>query len=244
MVVARVHRCRALARALVVLVGVSLVPWGGSLPARADQELAGTPAVAEACGPASLVSDFAARDALPQSDTEPGTWYARNWNGGWGPRASTYPRVEAPLGCDAVEWKRARVLAVARHYLGLPYRHHHIPGWDPSAALTGAAGAGPGLDCSNFTAWVYNYGLGVRFTSDVHKQAEGSEAPGRVLGPEEPLAPGDLLFILRGDRSTVSHVAVYAGDGIVVDSHAGSIAERPLAGWYVSHLSHARRLLE
>src|SRR5205809_1094285 len=91
MAVATVGRGRLLARALVVLVGVSLVPWGGSVPARADQGLAETPAVAEACGgEASVVADFATRDTLPQSDTEPGAWYARDWNGGWGPRAGTY----------------------------------------------------------------------------------------------------------------------------------------------------------
>src|SRR5438309_2171037 len=100
---------RALARALVVLVGVSLIPWGGSVPARADQELAGALAASDRCGAAALVADFPTRDTLPQSDTDPGAWYARNWSGGWGPRAGTYPRVEAPPGCEALEWKRARV---------------------------------------------------------------------------------------------------------------------------------------
>jgi hypothetical protein len=183
---------------------------------------------------------------LPQTTVPTTDWYARNWNGGWGPRAATYPTVEPPPGCDPLEWRRARVVAVARRYLGLPYRHHHVPDWDPSAALAGPDRAGKGLDCSNFTAWIYNYGLGIRFTSDVRAQADGPRAPGRRLAADEPLAPGDLLFILREDRAHVSHVVLYVGDDIVIGSGGGfgGVAEYRLFGWHLSHYSHARRILE
>ena len=140
----------------------------------------------------------------------------------------------------------ARVLEVARRYLGLAYRHHHIPAWAPSAELTGAANAGSGLDCSNYTAWVYNYGLGLRFTSHVERQADGPEAPGRVLAPDEPFAPGDLLFILSADRARVSHVVIYVDDNRVIDSASarGGVTEHPLSGWYQTHYSYARRIIE
>src|SRR5262249_22285177 len=149
-------------------------------------------------------------------------WYTRNWNQGWGPKAAAFPKVAPPSGCDPVQWQRDRVVAVARKYLGLGYRHHHIPGWSPSAALVGDAGAGAGLDCSNFTAWVYNYGLGIRFTSEVGAQATGDQAPGRQLTADEAFAPGDLLFIWNETRWQISHVVLYLDEQTVIDSHEAS----------------------
>lgn len=188
----------------------------------------------------TLVAEFAARDALPQSPVPMSEWGAMR---GWGPKASTYPRIEAPQGHDPATWKRARVLAVAKKYIGLPYRHHHIPDWAPSGEVDPKE-SGKGLDCSNFTAWVYNYGLGIKFTSDIEKQAEGPDAPGRALAKGEPLAPGDLLFILKGDRTCVSHVVLYMDESHIIDSHATGVAIRSFAGWYKTHLSSVRRVLE
>jgi len=188
----------------------------------------------------TLVADFAIRDALPQSPVPVAEWAAMK---GWGPKAAAYPAVAVPAGREPVAWKRARVLAVAKKYIGLPYRHHHIPGWVPAAEADPKA-AGKGLDCSNFTAWVYNYGLGIKFTSDIAKQSEGKEAPGRVLAAGEPLAAGDLLFILKGDRTCVSHVVLYMDAEHIIDSHADGVAIRRFTGWYRTHLSHTRRLLE
>jgi cell wall-associated NlpC family hydrolase len=205
------------------------------------------PALGPACDPASLTADLAARDQIPQSPLPPASWYVPGQhNGRWGPGRSAYPSVDAPAGCDAVAWRRARVVAVAQRYLDLPYRHHHIPAWDPPASLVGEANAGPGLDCSNYTAWVYNYALGIRFTSDINKQADGPEAPGRRLAPDEPLAPGDLLFILQRDRSRVSHVVIYVDENTVIDSGggAGRVWMHPLEGWYQTHYVHARRVIE
>jgi cell wall-associated NlpC family hydrolase len=207
---------------------------------------AGAPAVNAGCDPASLTADLALRDDLASTTVERAQWYTRNWNDGWGPRAATYPSADVPLACDAVPWQRARVVAVARRYVGLSYRHHHVPDWAPTAGFTDPANAGPGLDCSNFSAWVYNYGLGLRLTSNIGQQADGPAAPGRVLAPDEPYAPGDLLFILKGDRSRISHVVIYTDNGQVIDSHGayGGVTEHPIQGWYATHLSHARRLLE
>jgi len=188
----------------------------------------------------SVVADFAARDALPQSTDPVSAWPTLK---GWGPHAAAYPVVAVPPGQDPVAWKRARVIAVARKYIGLPYRHHHVPDWEPSGEADPHK-AGKGLDCSNFSAWVYNYGLGLKFTSDIAQQADGATAPGRKLSAGEAFAPGDLLFILKGDRTCVSHVVIYIDEGHIIDSHAEGVAVRPFVGWYTSHLSHARRLLE
>jgi len=183
----------------------------------------------------SLTADFAQRDSLPQSDVPQSDWYSNPKLGSWGPHPTQYPPVKVPDGCDPVQWKRARIVAVAKKYIGLPYKHHHIPAWSPEE--------GPGLDCSNFTSWVYNYGLGIKFNSDIHKQS-GAQAPGRLLKPDEPFAPGDLLYILKGDRSEVSHVVIWLDEGHIIDSHKGSVQVRDFVGWYKTHLDHAQRVIE
>jgi cell wall-associated NlpC family hydrolase len=180
----------------------------------------------------SLTYDLAQRDkqiALDQREASSGAK-------GWGLHASVFPTVQVPQGCDPVKWKRLRVVAVAERYIGLPYKHHHIPSWD--------SGDGPGLDCSNFTAWVYNYGLGIKFTSNIKKQADGSYAPGRRLGPNEPFEPGDLLFIMTKDHSRVSHVVIFVDGGRIIDSHGVGVKIRDFKGWYKSSFSHARRIIE
>lgn len=195
-------------------------------------------ALADAAIPLSaLTADFETRDRLPQSPLPRSQWYAKPGPGSWGPKAATYPPVAVPAGYDAVAWKRARVAVVARRLVGLPYRHHHIPAYDPP-------GQGPGLDCSNYTSWVYNYGLGLRFTSAIAAQSSGPAAPGRRLSLDEPWAVGDLLYIMARDGSRVSHVALWLGDGQLIDAHNHSVAVRPFAGWYRDSLSHVRRVIE
>lgn len=195
-------------------------------------------ALADAAIPLStLTADLITRDRLPQSPLPQSQWYAKPGPGSWGPKAATYPPVSVPAGYDAVAWKRARLAVVAQRLVGLPYRHHHIPAYDPP-------GQGPGLDCSNFTSWVYNYGLGLRFTSAIAAQSAGPAAPGRRLSPDEPWAVGDLLYIKARDGSRVSHVALWLGDGQLIDSHNHSVAVRPFEGWYRDSLSHVRRVIE
>ncbi|WP_300163255.1 NlpC/P60 family protein [Solidesulfovibrio sp.] len=187
--------------------------------------------------PAALTADFSARDRLPQSPEPQSRWYVGRGAKSWGPRAADYPPPVPPAGYDPVQWRRERVAATALRYVGLPYRHHHIPAYDPP-------GVGLGLDCSNFTSWVYNYGLGIRFTSAIRAQADGPRAPGRRLAADEPFAVGDLLFITTKDGSRVSHVVVWLGEGRIIDSHGQGVAVRRFAGWYRDCFHHARRVIE
>lgn len=230
----------------VLALGSTVTGCSGAGRALAAGGARGPVTAAAPCDAAALLADLAARDLEPQTEVAADQWYTRPWNGGWGPRPRAYAKVAVPDGCDALAWQRERVVAVAQHYLGLAYRHHHIPAWAPSAALVGADKAGAGLDCSNYTAWVYNYGLGIQFTSDVQEQADGPKAPGRRLADGEPYAPGDLLFILRQDRAEISHVVLWIDAERVIDSHGtfGGVTVHPLQGWYRTHLSHARRVLE
>jgi hypothetical protein len=192
----------------------------------------------------ALTADFAERDRLPESPVPESEWYRPGLRETWGPKAAHYPPVRVPTGGDAIEWKRARIVAVARHYLGLPYQHHHIPAWAPAGQDRDGVAQTAGLDCSNFTSWVYNYGLGIEFTSDVHMQADGPKAPGRRLAAHETLAPGDLLFIMNRDRTKLTHVVIYIDPGHIIDDHADGVRVRAFTGWYTNSFSHARRLLE
>jgi hypothetical protein len=190
----------------------------------------------------ALSADFAARDALPQSPVPEAEWYVDALQGSWGPAAAAYPPVGSPAGCAEVGWERQRVLAVAERYVGFPYQHHHIPAWDPASAWAGAEG--PGLDCSNFSAWAYNYALGIQFTSNVEAQADGAEAPGRRLAPDEAREPADLLYILSDDLSQVAHVVLLVDEEHIIDSTGPGVQIRSFTGWYQDRYSHARRVIE
>lgn len=183
---------------------------------------------------AAVTADFAERDKLPESGIAPSRWIKMK---DWGPAAAKYPAVSVPACADSVEWRRRRIIAVAEKYIGLSYRHHHIPAWHTAKIAAG-------LDCSNFTAWVYNYGLGIKFTSNISEQSDGPLAPGRKLGRDEKLEPGDLLYIMKKDRSRVSHVVIFVDEGHIIDSHAEGVRIREFKGWYKTHFSHARRIVE
>ncbi len=174
----------------------------------------------------SPLGDFAFRDILPQTEKP-----AREWQtccGSFGPCALPYPKVNFPRGADHVEWSRIRVTEAAKKWTGLPYKHHHFP-------------AMGGLDCSNFTAFVYNYALGVSFTSNIEKQALKA---GRRLHPSEKSAPGDLIFLYSGNFSRISHVAIYLNPAEVIDSTGPGVQIRANSGWYKQNFAWARRIIE
>ena len=154
----------------------------------------------------------------------------------WGPKINC-PPVVFPQAVDLLDWKRKRIIDIAKKYIGLPYRHHYNPYW--------IAPEGQGLDCSNLTSWVYNYGLGIKFTSHVEWQGEGPKAPGRVLGKHEHYKPGDLLFLQNKKRTKISHVVIYVDPENIIDTRGkGGCQMRRLKGWYKTHIIVARRIIE
>lgn len=223
------------------------------------------------CDQTSLTADFTARDKLPQTEVPVADWNTRQADGeylagGWGPRPLTYPTISVPgnAGCGAQTWQRERILKIALRYLNLPdnalalnYRHHHIPAWnpptnthvsgdneDPETNDLGAWDAGTGLDCSNFASWVYNYGLGIKFTSavrDLNKASLGVSA--KALPKEGPFQLGDLVYLHpTANSNVVSHVVIYINDDYVIDDRydyrapSGEFQQgvlvRPRVGWY------------
>ena len=174
----------------------------------------------------SFSSDFRCRDALPQTGIPRDEW--ETCCGVWGPQAATFPIVKIPNGVEASRWIEGRVIAVAKKYIGLPYKHKHIP----------FAG---GLDCSNFTSWVYNYGFGVRFDSNIERQADNV---GRKLGREETLNKGDLIFLWNRNRTRISHVAIFIDSENVIDERGSGVEVRSFQGEYLERFAWARRIFE
>lgn len=172
----------------------------------------------------------------------------RDRYGSWGPPAKEYPQP-AELEGKSVEWKRERAIATGLRFLNYPYQHHHIPDWNPPDDwLWKPVGEGrntKGLDCSNFSSFVYNQAFGIKPNSDVRRQAEMLKMPlaGRpglyheALRIERPasyeafkseLKTGDLLFI--ESKGEITHVVLWVGgigrspEGapLVLDSTDGS----------------------
>ncbi|GAB0117580.1 NlpC/P60 family protein [Acidisoma sp. 7E03] len=144
----------------------------------------------------------------------------------WGPRARRYPAPLLPR--QDVTYRRERVLRVAARHIGLAYQHHHLPSWRPPADwpwLPVKMGHnGLGLDCSNFTAFVFNYALGLTLPTAVARQGSETQLPGpggigrlRALRIEvsQPdvaaaLQPADLLYF-RTPSGAIGHVALWLG---------------------------------
>jgi hypothetical protein len=193
-------------------------------------------------------------DPRNEAEIPHGLWYSRRalerWHS-WGPAARFYP---APPG--VFEWplerQRERVVAVALRFLGYGYQHHHIPDWDPPPSWpwknTCVGSNGKGVDCSNFTAFVYNLGFGLKLSGDVHRQSEQRfvEGPGpdrRTPIRHIPLSSsyaerirtlrtGDLVFI-RSRQERISHVVLWIGPigrapdnvPLIMDSHGDGVRD-------------------
>lgn len=182
----------------------------------------------------------------------PSAWYGARV-GAWGPQPRAYP-PPALARDQSDDWQRARLVATALRFIGYRYRHHHLPDWDPPIGWrTPRPGSvehdGKGVDCSNFTAFVYNQGLGIAISSDVQKQAATQTAvlngAGRSFAVTtipaqdsaaqwaQVLKPGDLLYIRPRHGDSISHVVLWIGawgesaEGapLVLDSHGADVRD-------------------
>ncbi len=193
-------------------------------------------------------SDFLSRDSLPQTSSSETSWCTRSWNLGWGPRSQQYPKITFPVSLDPQTFAQSRALASALHCVGLPYQHHHIPAFDARlcTAQPDSLRVGPGLDCSNFSAWVYNYGFGLIFTSHIVAQAADSAA-GPLIQKNAPLLPGDILFFKGNPTDTIiTHCGIFVDSGHIIDSHNTGVYLRSYSStrWPGNSFGHARRPLK
>lgn len=106
-----------------------------------------------------------------------GSWQAGSLSWGPGPRFYQPPAIPSVAQNDIAAWQVQRLLAVAASMVGYGYRHHHIPDWNPGqpwypndSSSQLADLIGQGVDCSDYTSWLYNYGLGIYLNTDVVTQ--------------------------------------------------------------------------
>lgn len=161
------------------------------------------------------------RDLILQTPVEKSNWVQF---GSWGPPATTFPKMILPELAKA-DW----VVIVAKHFIGVPYRHKHIPQL--------------GIDCSNFTSFVYNYSLGIKIVSNAIKQSEIFK--NKIYGIKK-LKKGDLIFFKR-PKGKVSHVAIYIDENTLIDSTSsdttGGVQVREFKGWYLKQFAFGGRLI-
>jgi peptidoglycan DL-endopeptidase CwlO len=124
----------------------------------------------------------------------------------------------------------SRVLNTADSYRGIKY-------------VWGGNTPREGFDCSGFTKYVFaKYGIALPRTS-----REQVHAGTGVAADFRALRPGDLMFFAEPGEA-ISHVAIYAGNGIIIHSASsvGGVGYTDLnAGgeWFVAYFVAARRVL-
>jgi cell wall-associated NlpC family hydrolase len=103
-----------------------------------------------------------------------------------------------------------------------------------------------GFDCSGFVQYVFReHGVELPRTSRQMAHA-GMHVPVRIAS----LAPGDLM-LFSGKTSTISHVAIYAGNGRILHSSSSGhgvgydrLDDTKRGRYFVNHFVAARRVIE
>jgi gamma-D-glutamyl-L-lysine dipeptidyl-peptidase len=134
-------------------------------------------------------------------------------------------RSDVVLHAAGSSWglTRARVVAEARKFLGLPYL------W--------AGTSGFGYDCSGFTYSVY-HAYGQALSRDADQQAVHGTFVLRTA-----LQPGDLVFFRDSATGPISHVGIYIGSGNIIDApHTGAVIRIDSLSSF-AHYAGARRYL-
>ncbi len=153
------------------------------------------------------------------------------------------PEESAPVAEKAIEKKSvpatggpssnatgsiANIINKAETLLGAPYVYGD----------TGKAG----YDCSGMVYALYGEFTDVKMPRSSRQMAE----VGSLVG-ENDLQAGDLCFFTSRGSSTISHVGLYIGDGMMIhaSNNQGRIVKDPINGYYFqNNFSHARRWID
>lgn len=119
---------------------------------------------------------------------------------------ATVPQAAAAPAPAPQQSTGDKVVAAARSAIGSPY------GW-------GSAGPSS-FDCSGLTSWAY-----AQAGKSIPRTSQAQAAQGQQVSMSD-IQPGDIVVYYGG----ASHVAIYAGNGVMIDSlNSGTtVAERPL----------------
>ena len=101
---------------------------------------------------------------------------------------------------SSVSSRREAIVEEALKYVGNPY-------------VWGGNNPNVGADCSGFTKYVYNqFGISISRTS--YTQCN----EGKAVTSASELRPGDLVFYYNNEKGRIGHVAMYIGDGKMVEA--------------------------
>lgn len=147
------------------------------------------------------------------------------------PSGSSGSASTARVSTSAARTAR-RVLDSGDEFIGTPYV------WGGSTPR--------GFDCSGFVQYVFReHGVELPRTSRQMAHA-GNHVPVRIAS----LAPGDLM-LFSGSTSTISHVAIYAGNGRILHSSSSGhgvgydrLDDTRRGRYFVNHFVAARRVIE
>ena len=129
------------------------------------------------------------------------------------PSAPSVPSSSGGLSASA----RQTIVNAAYTQLGVPYSY-------------GACSPGVAFDCSGFTSWCYRQ-AGISIPHSAASQ-------GYTLTPvsSSNLQPGDLLVWLGGmNPMSGNHVALYAGNGMMIHANWGGVEVIPVNSWSRSY---------
>jgi gamma-D-glutamyl-L-lysine dipeptidyl-peptidase len=134
---------------------------------------------------------------------------------------------------DGPRWISGRMVSVYRSTAELP----HPTGADlvrTAESFLGvdyvwAGRSGWMFDCSGLTGTVYEaYGITIgRDTGAQATESDGTRVAGHADQTTAPLQPGDLMFYASDEGTgSIYHVAMYAGDGQMVEAYAAGVPTR------------------
>jgi len=106
----------------------------------------------------------------------------------------------------------AAILNYAGQFVGTPY-------------VWGGTTPKPGFDCSGFTQYVFNH-----FGIALNRTSQSQYLQGMAVSRSD-LQPGDLVFFQTYARGA-THVGIYAGNDVMIDSSSGGVVYENMANSY------------
>lgn len=174
----------------VEVPGIETVPGIAAIPGIQQwvPALEGQTAQADVSAAVDAARNLPGASAVPSFNQ-----FLDNVEAQFAPAPAAAEAYSAPAPAPAVN-KGQQILDIARSKVGAPY-------------IYGAAGPNA-FDCSGFTSWVYSQaGISIPRTS------QAQAAAGQRVAISD-LQPGDIVVYYGG----ASHVAIYAGNGQIIDA--------------------------
>lgn len=137
---------------------------------------------------------------------------------------------------------KQKVIALARDWLGTPYRHH--------ASLKGV-----GTDCLGLLRGVYQelYGVAPEVPPYTPDWSETPNSQGEFKEPlleaaqlylaemdKDKIQGGDVVLFKLFENSAIKHCAILTSTETMIHAYSNhEVCEVPLSSWWLRHITHA-----